>query len=319
MTCDELYGYIEGENGEYDYLTKKTYEAIPNYGYHFVRWSDGNSQNPRIVTITQDISLNAVFAKNIYTIIDNSNHTHGYIDGSGTSEYLDEIKLTPVNEYGYHFTQWSDGVTDNPRTIILTQDTTFTAEFAIDKSGTCGKDNALTWSYDDKAKELTISGNSTLDDNYTYGVEAPTQMRKLILSNDISVIGENAFNGSNRLIKIHLGNAIKTIGNYAFKNCPYILEIHAPMEFPPIIDASVFEGCGDLSGIDCYVQEESLAFYRKTPVWKEFNLLVEQAPTPTAIDNSSIDQPKATKILHNGQIFILRGEKVYTVTGQEVK
>ena len=38
------------------------------------------------------------------------------------------ITATPVT--GYHFTQWQDGNTDNPRTITLTQDTIFTAEFA---------------------------------------------------------------------------------------------------------------------------------------------------------------------------------------------
>ena len=37
------------------------------------------------------------------------------------------ILATP--NYGYHFTLWSDGDTTNPRTFVLTQDTTFTAEF----------------------------------------------------------------------------------------------------------------------------------------------------------------------------------------------
>ena len=32
---------------------------------------------------------------------------------------------------GYHFAQWSDGNKDNPRSVIVTQDTTFTAEFEI--------------------------------------------------------------------------------------------------------------------------------------------------------------------------------------------
>ncbi len=31
------------------------------------------------------------------------------------------------------------------------------------------------------------------------------------------------------------------------------------------------------------------------------------------------NEQEASKILHNGQIYILRGEKVYTVTGQEIK
>ena len=37
--------------------------------------------------------------------------------------------LTAVAKKGYRFEQWTDGVTDNPRTIVLTRDTTFTAEF----------------------------------------------------------------------------------------------------------------------------------------------------------------------------------------------
>ena len=40
----------------------------------------------------------------------------------------------------------------------------------------------------------------------------------------------------------------------------------------------------------------------------------------TDIETISKDKlTRATKILHNGQIYILRGEKVYTITGQEVR
>ena len=37
--------------------------AIPNTGYHFVKWSDENTDNPRTLTITEDITLTAIFAK----------------------------------------------------------------------------------------------------------------------------------------------------------------------------------------------------------------------------------------------------------------
>lgn len=40
--------------------------------------------------------------------------------------------------------------------------------------------------------------------------------------------------------------------------------------------------------------------------------------TPTAIDNTA-DEIKAVKFIENGQLFIRRGEKVYTITGEEVK
>ena len=40
--------------------------AIPNTNKweprHFVRWTDGNTDNPRLVTVTQDMTLTAVFA-----------------------------------------------------------------------------------------------------------------------------------------------------------------------------------------------------------------------------------------------------------------
>ena len=39
----------------------------------------------------------------------------------------------------------------------------------------------------------------------------------------------------------------------------------------------------------------------------------------TGIDNAQSDQVQSTKHLRDGQIYILRGDKVYTVTGQEVK
>ncbi len=41
------------------------------------------------------------------------------------------VEATPIDHY--HFTQWSDGNTDNPRRVAIENDTTFTAVFAIDR------------------------------------------------------------------------------------------------------------------------------------------------------------------------------------------
>jgi len=167
-------------------------------------------------------------------------------------------------------------------------------------------------------KKLTISDGVTSIGAYTFINCA--KMTELTIPSSVTTIGEGAFMNENRLQKITLGENIETIANSAFANCPYLLEIHARMEFPPVIDASVFADCGDLSGIDCYVPEDSYAFYKKTAVWKEFNLIAEQEPEPTAINPVSDDKPaQMNKILRNGQIFILRGDKTYSITGQEVK
>jgi hypothetical protein len=108
-------------------------EAYPNDGYAFSQWNDGNTDNPRIVTVTSDATYTATFVA-LHTItVTSADETQGTVSGGGT--YLEdaeiEISATPVEHH--HFTQWNDGNTDNPRTITITGDSTFTASFAIDQ------------------------------------------------------------------------------------------------------------------------------------------------------------------------------------------
>ena len=154
-----------------------------------------------------------------YLIADGSDQAKGHIDGIGLHDYLEAVELTAIPEYGYHFTQWSDGSTDNPRIIELTSDTTFAAEFAIDKSGVCGDENLLTWDYDQENKRLAISGTGTLNSNYTYGSEAPNEVETLIISNGVTSIGSEAFKGFGTLKSVEIANSVTTIGVSAFENC----------------------------------------------------------------------------------------------------
>lgn len=55
----------------------------------------------------------------------------GYVEPLTSACSSDTITFQAVASEGYHFTQWNDGDTNNPRTYIQTQDTTFIAEFAI--------------------------------------------------------------------------------------------------------------------------------------------------------------------------------------------
>ena len=41
--------------------------------------------------------------------------------------------------------------------------------------------------------------------------------------------------------------------------------------------------------------------------------------TATGVEDVQGNNVQCTKVVRNGQIFILRGEKVYTITGQEVR
>ena len=102
--------------------------------------------------------------------------------------------------------------------------------------------------------------------------EGCSKITEIFFPSSVKAIGSNAFKNCNRLQIIHFGENVESIYENAFANCPYLIEIYAKMEFPPIIDETVFQDCGELSGIDCYVPQSSLVFYKKTAVWKEFQL-----------------------------------------------
>ena len=54
-------GTVTG-GGTYNGGATATLTAIPNTGYHFVQWQDGNTQNPRTITVTGDATYTATFA-----------------------------------------------------------------------------------------------------------------------------------------------------------------------------------------------------------------------------------------------------------------
>ena len=66
----------------------------------------------------------------IYYLGVSSNVGECDVYGAGSYYSNSEVTIEATAAYGYHFTQWNDGNTDNPRTITLTQDTAFTAIFA---------------------------------------------------------------------------------------------------------------------------------------------------------------------------------------------
>ena len=108
-------------------------EAVANYGYHFVQWNDGNTDNPRNIVVTEDVTYTAEFAANTYVVTtDVHEEIMGNVTGAGEYLYTEEATLTAVANEFYRFVQWSDGVTDNPRSVVVEKDSLFIAEFEIE-------------------------------------------------------------------------------------------------------------------------------------------------------------------------------------------
>ena len=179
------------------------------------------------------------------------------------------VTCTATPDYGYHFTQWSDGLKDNPRIAQITQDTTFTAEFAYDRVGTCGKDLALVWSYDPTKKVLTIGNAGSFTENMQFGVEAPNEMEELVIGNSVTAIGANAFAGIETLKKVSIGESVKTIGEQAFYNCMNLETIFNYRPTPTNTYSNAFDGVDKFECV-LYVLPNSIDMYKAAAVWRDF-------------------------------------------------
>lgn len=68
VTAGEGGSATVSESGRVPRGTVLTLSATSYEGMHFEQWSDGNTENPRTLTVEDDINLTAEFAKNPYTL-----------------------------------------------------------------------------------------------------------------------------------------------------------------------------------------------------------------------------------------------------------
>ncbi|MCR5424737.1 MAG: leucine-rich repeat protein [Bacteroidales bacterium] len=108
-----------------------TVSATANSGYVFDHWSDGSTNNPYTLTVTSDSTLTAYFAAAATVTVLSDNTTMGTVTGGGSYAVGRTATLTAIPNQGHYFVQWQDSITQNPRTVTVTGDTTFRAFFAI--------------------------------------------------------------------------------------------------------------------------------------------------------------------------------------------
>ena len=179
-------------------------------------------------------------------------------------------QISATQNLGYHFVQWSDGVTDNPRTLELTQDTILIAEFAQSFSGQCG-DN-LYWSYDETAKTVSITGSGKMYD-YIATTQPwllfKEQIVEVTTNNTVTSIGTSAFEGCIRLGKVSIGTAMVNIGANAFAGCTRLYDIYTYATYPPFAEESSFANYNVYVYVPCEYQRD----YTLDIVWGKFKFI----------------------------------------------
>ena len=193
--------------------------------------------------------------------------------------------------------------------------------------------------------DLIIPSNITSRGN---GAFAHSSIKSVVVSGGCQSIGDGAFYRCDSLTSVVIQRGCQSIGNEAFKNSDNITSITIPSTLTNIgnfafstgkietvynyattpQDMSSYSGYemlyrGILALATLYVPQQSINAYKSAYFWKYFgNILPVQTPEPQAIENISDDDSfnaSEGKILRDGQIFILRGDKTYTLQGQEVK
>lgn len=125
------WGTVSG-GGEYLLGDTATIAAFPNAGCEFLFWNDGIISNPRDIVVTQDSTFIAHFGQIDYLIETSvTPEDAGTVTAGGTYHYGDTITLEVTANPGFAFAGWNDGNTNNPRNVIVTQDSTFVASFGL--------------------------------------------------------------------------------------------------------------------------------------------------------------------------------------------
>ena len=158
-------------------------------------------------------------------------------------------------------------------------------------SGTCGPD--LKWRLTDDGV-LTISGEGEMDD-YRFSPWHDSGVKRIIIGNRVTSIGNSAFSGCSSLTsvtipnsvttigysafsgctnlqKVHIGNSVKAIGKEAFNNCTSVTQISSEAVVPPTCGLYVFANINK-SKCKLIVPNNSLDAYKQAYQWEDFSLI----------------------------------------------
>ncbi len=133
VSSDPVRGMVTQNGTEFVYLTPCTVEATAYTGYTFAGWSNGVTANPYTFAVLSDVELTALFVEEgeeVYTVTVESNDlTMGTVSGGGQALSGGTLTIRAIPNEGYRFKCWQDGNTENPRTVTVTGNITYTAYF----------------------------------------------------------------------------------------------------------------------------------------------------------------------------------------------
>ena len=284
-----------------------------------------------------------------------NNDLWGEVTGAGL--YAQEATITATPNDGYTFMRWSDGNTDNPRTIQVTSDTTFTAEFAIEggclvtfmdwdgtvlSSVSVAPGEAATAPADPAREGYTFIGwdkdFSAVTDHMTVTAQYQINRYRVRFFDDDTLLKTDSVEYQSAAVApanpYHEGYTF-TGWDQKFDSITADLDIYAQYEMGENRELTVIYTNSENNNSE--ISSHSVIF--KIPAapeiegftflgWQPVATLIKDAITIQAIykSNASAVAPEvyinpanpAQKLLRNGQVYILQDGQTYTIQGHKL-
>lgn len=237
---------VTGPNGNFIYLPKVGYKMDTHDGTGYCYWSSSLNTGELDDGCNKAIYLNGTSGlKKAYRYIGMGvravyrrewpSFTLTICDTTDGSTYTKAINaaatytLTAKEDACHQFVRWSDGNTDNPRTVTVTADASYTAEYET-RHGTCGAtghEDEVTWTLSCDSV-LTISGTGAMadyisTDNVLNTANTPwfsyrTFIKSVSLPEGLTHIGDYAFYRCSNLTQVTIPDGVTSIGQAAFSS-----------------------------------------------------------------------------------------------------
>ena len=144
-----------------------------------------------------------------------------------------------------------------------------------------------------------------------------SSITSIIIENGVTSIGSFAFRSCSSLSAVTIPNSVTSIEDDAFYGCSKLTSITCEATTPPTCGYITFNTVPKT--IPVYVPAASVAAYKAAVGWKDFGDNIQAIPD-TAVDQINADlSTLSVKRFINGQFFIIRDGKTYSVQGAEVQ
>ncbi|MGN0235772.1 MAG: leucine-rich repeat protein [Paludibacteraceae bacterium] len=163
---------------------------------------------------------------------------------------------------------------------------------------------------------VTFAGNKveTIGDWAFYNCHS---LRNLTLPEGVEEVGLAAFYGCTYLNELVIPSTMKKIADNGFAGCERMQMMYVNALVPPTIEAKTFEDVDRETPV--FVPRGTIGLYQADEYWSEFFNMTEY-DAPTGNLNTAADEAKGLrKVVRNGQVLILRGDKTYTVLGETIQ